>query len=325
MEDVAQVVVVDPVHQLAEHGEALALVRHQRILVPHGPEVDALAEVVHLGQVVLPPLVDDLQHDVALELAGRLLAAGDALVPLRVQVEGLGEDALGDLADRAGAGQVVGHELGREVLGDLGDQAGEVPLLGVLRRARRGHHLGHRALEQLDGVLVQVLSVDDLVAAAVDHLALLVHHVVVLEDVLAGFGVAALDGVLGPLDGLGDHLRLDGHVVGKGPAHHPVHGAGGEQPHQIVLEGQEEPALARIALTTRPAPQLVVDAAALVALAAEHVEPAEGADLVALRSQMAANSASMRLQLGRALVGGHVDAPGRSPPCAPGPRDCPRG
>ena len=126
-------------------------------------------------------------------------------------------------------------------------------------------------------------------AALVDHLALLVHHLVVLEDVLADLGVAGLDGVLGPLDGLGDHLRLDRHVVGQGLAHHPAHGAGGEQAHQLVLERQVEAALAGVALAARTAAQLVVDPAALVALAAEHVEPAQLADLVAFGLALASN------------------------------------
>ena len=139
-----------------------------------------------------------------------------------------------------------------------------------------------RVGEVLQRLVAQVGAVEDLVAALVDDLALLVHHLVVLEDVLADLGVALLDGVLRPLDGLGDHLRLDRHVVGQGLAHHPVHGAGGEQAHQLVLERQVEAALARVALAAGAAAQLVVDAAALVALGAEHVEAAELADLVAL-------------------------------------------
>ncbi len=133
-----------------------------------------------------------------------------------------------------------------------------------------------------EGLLPQVGPVEDLLAAPVDHLALLVHDLVVLEDVLADLGVAGLDRALGLLDGLGDHLGLDGDVVGQGLAHHPRHGAGGEQAHQLVLERQVEAALAGVALAPRPAPELVVDAPALVALGAEHVETAQVADLVAL-------------------------------------------
>ena len=51
-------------------------------------------------------------------------------------------------------------------------------------------------------------------ALGVDDLALLVHHVVVLEHVLSGREVHRLDLALGALDGLGDEAGLDGHVVG---------------------------------------------------------------------------------------------------------------
>ena len=122
---------------------------------------------------------------------------------------------------------------------------------------------------------LQVGAVEDLVAALVDHLALLVHDLVVLEHVLADLAVALLDGGLGTLDGLGDHLGLDGLVVGQGAAHHPAERTGGEQAHQLVVEAEVEAALAGIALTAGAAAELVVDAAALVALGAEHVQAAE--------------------------------------------------
>ena len=137
-------------------------------------------------------------------------------------------------------------------------------------------------LDRLERVVAQVSTVEDLLAAPVDHLALLVHHLVVLEDVLADLEVAVLDGALRALDRLRDHLRLERHVVGERLAHHPVHRAGREQAHELVFERQVEAALAGVALAAGAAAQLVVDAAALVALGAEHVEAAELADLVAL-------------------------------------------
>ena len=183
---------------------------------------------------------------------------------------------------RAALLDLVGRELRRPVPAQLGQQAFDVPLVAGI-----GHAVGldrgvDRLRQLVHGRLAQVGPLEDLVAARVDDLALLVHHLVVLEDVLADLAVALLDGVLGPLDGLRDHLRLDGHLVGEGLAHHPAHGAGGEEAHQLVVEAQVEPALARIALTARPTPELVVDAPALVALGAEHVEPAQLADLVAV-------------------------------------------
>ena len=95
---------------------------------------------------------------------------------------------------------------------------------------------------------MQIISIDDLQASRVDHLALLVHHLVVLEDLFAGLGIATFDGVLRSLDRLGHHLRFDGLVVGQRPIHHPVDCSCGEEPHQVILERQEESALAGLAL-----------------------------------------------------------------------------
>ena len=78
---------------------------------------------------------------------------------------------------------------------------------------------------------------------------------------------------------------------------------GGEQAHELVLERQVEPALAGIALAAGAAPQLVVDAPALVALGAEHVEAAELADLVALGLALALVLLEQGVASGVALVG----------------------
>ena len=63
-------------------------------------------------------------------------------------------------------------------------------------------------------LLVQVGALEHLAALAVDDLALAVHHVVVLEDVLAGLEVLRLDLALRGGDRAGDPLVLDRHVVG---------------------------------------------------------------------------------------------------------------
>ena len=42
------------VHHRLEHVEALALPLGERVLLAHGPEVDALLEVVHLVEVLAP-------------------------------------------------------------------------------------------------------------------------------------------------------------------------------------------------------------------------------------------------------------------------------
>ena len=67
-EEVAQGVLLDPVHHRLEHLVAFLLVFDQRVPLAVTPQADALLEVVHLEEVVLPLGVDDLEEDHPLEL-----------------------------------------------------------------------------------------------------------------------------------------------------------------------------------------------------------------------------------------------------------------
>ena len=125
---------------------------------------------------------------------------------------------------------------------------------------------------------------EDLVALGVDRLALLVDHVVVLDDALADVEVEALDAALGGLDRPRHEARLDGHVVVEPE---PLHQAGdplaGEALHQVVLEGQVEARRPGVALAAGTAAELVVDPARVVPFGADDVEPAGRHDAVVVR------------------------------------------
>ena len=82
------------------------------------------------------------------------------------------------------------------------EQLVDVPVLGELAAAVLVDQAADRALDRLERGVAQVFAVEDLLAAPVDDLALLVHHLVVLEDVLADLEVAVLDRALRALDGL---------------------------------------------------------------------------------------------------------------------------
>src|SRR5216683_3038355 len=69
VEQVADRLLLDPVHHRAEHVEALALVLDQRVALRHRPQSDAPTQVVHLVQVLSPLAVQHRQHHPALELA----------------------------------------------------------------------------------------------------------------------------------------------------------------------------------------------------------------------------------------------------------------
>src|SRR6266511_2439236 len=268
--------------ELLEHDVALVAILHERVLLRHRAQVDALAEVVHRVEVLAPPLVDDLEDHEALELAhqlgAELLLLRLVLVP-RILLELLGERLARDVPE-------VLFELGDGDLrlvqgGHLLDESLEVPFLGVLLLGElRDGALDH-LVDPLADLLGHVLAGQHQPALLVDLLALDVHHVVVLEDVLPGDEVLLLDLLLGALDLVGEDLRLHRLVRRDLEAlHDPLDPVAGEEADQVVLAGEVEAGLARVALAARAAAQLVVDPAGLVALRGEHVEPARLDDAV---------------------------------------------
>jgi hypothetical protein len=128
-----------------------------------------------------------------------------------------------------------------------------------------------------------LFALQDVFPELVDRLALLVHDVVVFEEVLAGLEVPPLDLLLGPLDGLRNHGVLDRlALLHAEPAHDPLDAVGAEDPHQVVFEREIEARGAGVALAAGAATQLVVDAPRLMTLGAQDVEAAGGEHLFAL-------------------------------------------
>ena len=117
-----------------------------------------------------------------------------------------------------------------------------------------------------------------------DDLALVVGDVVELEQVLADVEVAGLDLLLRLFERLVDPGMDDRLVLLEPEAlEHAVQLVGPEDAHQVVFERQEELGMAGVALASGAAAQLVVDAAALVPLGAEH-EQAAGAERLLLET-----------------------------------------
>src|SRR4029079_1469905 len=190
------------------------------------------------------------------------------------------------LDERAGVddpvlAQLLGGDLAVvELLHRLGErvQVG-IPALGVDERLdRTPDHLFDPALD----LVGEVLALEHPPALLVDDDALLVHHVVVLEDVLPRDEVLLLDLLLCVLDLLREEFRLHRLVVRNlETLDDPIDPIAGEQTHEVVLGGQVETRLAGIALTAGAAAELVVDPSRLVPLGAEHVEAAQVDDAVA--------------------------------------------
>ena len=120
--------------------------------------------------------------------------------------------------------------------------------IGVGRRATRDEIVDDVVAHVGDHVFERLLR-HHLAALLEDDLALVVHHVVVFQNVLAHVEVARLDLLLRLLErlvdpGMDDRLafleaELDQHRI------HPV---GAEDAHQIVAQRQKEFRAARIAL-----------------------------------------------------------------------------
>ncbi len=285
-EDDARHFVADVVQQAAEQLERLALVFLLRVLLRIAAQVDALAQVVQRRQMLAPVRIQALQHHRALE-AGKGLAADlrhlarihslDGLLHLRQQLFVLDRlRLLHRLHQRHLDAPVVTQRL---------LQAGEIPLLF--------HGLGrHVGAEQLDEhgfaqVLDQIARVDgfeNFVAQLVDLAALVVGHVVVLQQLLADVEVAALDLALRGLDRARDDARLDRLAFRHLQAvHDGAHAIAGEDAQQLIVERQVEARRARIALAAGAAAQLVVDPARLMALGADDMQTARGLDLLVQR------------------------------------------
>ena len=142
------------------------------------------------------------------------------------------------------------------------------------RDMRRDKFL-HHALAHIGDGFLDILNLHEIDALLEHHLALIVHHVVELQHVLAHVEVARLDLLLRVGERLVDPGMRDGFAVLDAElAQDEIHALGAEDAHQVVFERQIELGGARIALTARPAAQLIVDAAAFVAFGAENVETA---------------------------------------------------
>src|SRR5579863_644765 len=118
---------------------------------------------------------------------------------------------------------------------------------------------------------------------AVNRRALLVHHIVIFEQVFAGFEVLALNRLLRFFNPPRDQPRLDGNPLFHAQTLQQIRDPLlGEDAHQIVFEGKIETGRSGIALASGAPAKLVIDAPGLVALGAEDVQSAGGNDFIVL-------------------------------------------
>ncbi|MPL60832.1 hypothetical protein SDC9_06394 [bioreactor metagenome] len=262
-------------HRL-EQMERLGLVFRQRIALRIAAEADDRAQVFERHQMLAPLAVDRLQQDLLLDHPHRLVAEGLGLlrhVGIGCRLEPLAHHVMIDafLGRPFGEGQVQ-----VQLVNDRGAHPLDIPLIGIGFRRHVGvEQIGDHLQTHVTGDLRDVLGFHDLAALAEDRLALIVHHVVEFQQLLADVEVAALDLRLRAFErlvhpGVDDRLAF----LHAELRQHRVELVRAEDPHQVVFEREEEQRTPRVALTARPAAELVVDAAALVPLGAQNEETA---------------------------------------------------
>ena len=136
-------------------------------------------------------------------------------------------------------------------------------------------HLFQRALAQVGDHLRDIGGIQQLVAMRIDDLALLVGHVVVVQQLLADVEVAGLDLALCGLDGARHQAGLDGLTLGQlQTVHDGLEAVTGEDLEQRIFHGQVEARRTLVTLATGTTTQLVVDTTGFVALGADDVQTA---------------------------------------------------
>ena len=261
-EEVACRVFLEAHHHAFEHLEGLALVGDEGVLLGVTAEADAFLEVVHGEEVVFPKAIKDREHDDALVIA-HLLGTEDLFLDVVAFAESL-EDGFAEFVAIELGGVDLFFKVGAEEVVDLGEERFEFPLVDVgLFGGVLVEDVGEDGGEIVVGdELLLVYTFHQLPSQTIDGFALLVHDVVVFEDVFAGLEVLAFDGFLCALDTLGHHAAFDGdaflHAEALEESGDPFTG---EDAHEVVFEGEEEAGGAGVALTAGAAAELIVDAA----------------------------------------------------------------
>ena len=191
--------------------------------------------------MILPLLVDGLKHDHLDEVLHQITAEGfefgveDLTALLRQQFLEVGgvQPEQGLLRD---------IQLKTEEAEGFAGNTVPIPFRG--RNLLHGKGLGnilHGVLHHLQKITAGIGPGQDLLALGVDHLPLLVHDIVILDEVFPDLEVVGLHLLLGVLDGPGDHPVSDGlPLLDFEHIHDPGHPVGAEDPEQVVLEREEE-------------------------------------------------------------------------------------
>src|SRR5690606_36893160 len=236
----------------------------------HGPQRDD-AQNLGVQHLEVVAVLHAIEHKL-LQRLEQFLALGDGQQLSQAVIIGAREQAQGALHHAACV------DLARLQVGEVRDRVLDLaqrPTLVVLAQAddlafqRLLDEAPHQAVE------VAALATQDLHALLVHDLALAVHRLIVLDEVLADVKVVALKAGLRLLDGIAQNTRLDGHILRDvQPLHDALRAVAAEPQHELVLQRQVEARRTGVALARRTPAKLVIDTPRLVALCADNMQAA---------------------------------------------------
>ena len=234
--------------------------------------MDDRAELVDLLEVLTPTGIQHLKQDLLLDGMDLRITNGLKLCGIGFVCGGF--DAFSDLAigDTFFSGPVSDRQLQAKLGLNCLIEAVNIPLIGegFLRHGLKDDIVDH-IVAHFVGRICDGLCVHEVATLFKDRLALIIDDVVIFQDVLADLEIALLDFLLRGFDGL-VHPRVgDAFVFLDAETFHDrVEAICCEHAHQVIFNRDEEFGLARVALTSSTAAQLVIDPTAFVAFRAEH-------------------------------------------------------
>ena len=139
----------------------------------------------------------------------------------------------------------------------------------------RFDNISHFFFDHVEHISLEVGAAQDLPAFAVNDFTLVIHHIVIFNQVFTNIKMIALNPDLRLLNCFIDDGIFDRDIFAHtGPFHKFTNTVTAETPHNIVFQRNIETRAARIALTPGSAAQLVIDTASLVAFRADDMQPA---------------------------------------------------
>ena len=265
-----------------EHCQSFDFVFDERRPLPVSTQVDAFAQHVHVIKVFHPLVVDDSEHDDFFKFThdGR----GENFFALFVNV---GCQSFQTLFEFVAAEFFKFRNLqtaGRRVnFFGVFDKFVELPLFGIKLFVRvLVEFLLDDVVDHARNVVAKIFAAQNFSTFAVHDFALLIHNVIIFQNVLADVEVARLNFFLRVLNRPRDKRVLNRFVFFHAELVHDFgNGFGGEQAHQVIFERNVKSRFAGVTLTTRTSAQLVIDSPRFVSLRADNEKPAEFGHAVA--------------------------------------------